>query len=575
MVKVEALLATPSPTESECSEDEIDELTDEPQGERPTDVGYAPSKDTAGKGAPTRPDPAGPRLSADPTRTLGAICQNPRNDAKYATDRGTIAENVPKWSTRPRLLNREPLVAVIGNATPFHQPRTSISSSSMRTKIQMVMSSSSQALLARDLDHWDSDHSSLQELRLAQRRTTLRAAVLDLRIAELEYESHEKKRVAFEKSSIALGKKIDAESQEKNRVALEESGVALRKEINAARQKVEQTQLGRTLPVELVLRILWLAIVERGRVGPDPKELVKLTQICRYWNLLVRKTGSLWNEVEYTLSKANTPLYWPQRMTPILLRGANAGLHITIHCDLFDDMTCSGFSSFWDNLARYTRSLTIGLAVWEDLVPLELYFPQLEQLHVERTRGIFAEWGQTDSLSYLFGGNFPQLSNCDLVVCDWEGEDTRTEDVFTATNLTNFSLAPYSRTGWFAPWLQHLKLPNLETLALSKGASFDASDMKAFLARSQPPLYKLTTYDWMEHSVLLQLASIRTLVITQSCSQELGMESLLDAGVLPSLSELDVSQSYPIEWNVIWEVVSRRRQTLKAVTIRARAGRPI
>ncbi|KAK6987612.1 hypothetical protein R3P38DRAFT_2802275 [Favolaschia claudopus] len=563
-VKVEALLATPSPTESECSEDEIDELTDEPQGERPINAGYARNKGTAENSAPAGPDPAGSRFSGNPTRTLGAIYRGPPNGANCAANKDTIAEPVPQWSTRPRLLHPEPLVAVACVAR--------ISSSSMRTKIQMVMSSSSQAPLVRDLDH--SDNSSLQELRLAQRRSTLRAALLDLRIAELEYESHEKKRVAFEKSSVALGKEIDAESQEKNRVALEESGVALRKEINAARQKVEQAQLGRTLPVELVLMILWLAIVERGRVGPDPKELVKLTQICRYWNLLVRKTGRLWNEVEYTLSKANTPLYWPQRITPILLRGANAGLHITIHCDLFDDMTCSGFSSFWDNLARYTRSLTIGLAVWEDLVPHELYFPQLEQLRVERTRGIFVEWGQTDSLSYLFGGNFPQLSNCDLVVCDWEGEDTRTEDVFTATNLTNFSLAPYMRTGWFAPWLQHLKLPNLETLALSKGTSFDASDIKAFLARSQPPLYKLTTYDWMEHSVLLQLASIRTLVITQSCSQELGMESLLDAGVLPSLSELDVSQSYPIEWNVIWEVVSRRRQTLKAVTIRARAGRP-
>ncbi|KAK6992514.1 hypothetical protein R3P38DRAFT_3225579 [Favolaschia claudopus] len=119
--------------------------------------------------------------------------------------------------------------------------------------VRIVMSSSSEAPL--DPDHGDSGNLQLEELCLAQKRSSLHVTVLDLRIAELKYESHKKTGVALEKS-----------------------GVALQKGINTIRQKVEQMQLWPPLLVELVVRILWLAMVERGKIGPDLQELAKLTR---------------------------------------------------------------------------------------------------------------------------------------------------------------------------------------------------------------------------------------------------------------------------------------------------------
>ncbi|KAK7019241.1 hypothetical protein R3P38DRAFT_3199343 [Favolaschia claudopus] len=393
--------------------------------------------------------------------------------------------------------------------------------------------------------------TELAELVAAQKRSALRLAVLECRVANIKYLAHQN---------------LSQDTKEAAQIS-----IALRKDINSARLKVEQLQLGPTLPLEIVAMILWWSLGDEGNVGPRPSQLAKLSTISYSWNRALRSTAKLWNTVEYTFT-SRTSYNFGDGLASLVSRGAKLGLHIVFHCMRSEDACAANLALFWETVAPYTRSLTVAAPLWEDWLYAHTHpyldFPKLQLLHMEKSRGEF--WGSSAyNLKYLFGGSFPLLSRCVFIFCDWDEDDDPEELteglVFVVNTLKTLTLSS-SHSGQ-AHWLKQLTLPCLEELSVQPA---DVEQLGPFLDRSQPPLTTFTC-EWMEPSLSVKLAGISKLVLTKhTTTQGLSIASLLDPVVLPNLSELNISQRHPIgNWDIIWDVMNRRREKLKSIIIRS------
>ncbi|KAK6985077.1 hypothetical protein R3P38DRAFT_3230720 [Favolaschia claudopus] len=377
---------------------------------------------------------------------------------------------------------------------------------------------------ARDPVDAGGDDIQLKELVAEQKRSALRLAILESRVAAVKYSSHQTLAQTTKEAT--------------------DTSVALRKDINSARLKVEQLQLGPTLPLEIVAMILWLSLVDEGKVGPRPSQLAKLLEISSWWNHTLPSMAMLWNTVEFTFT-SRTSCKFGDGLASLLYRGRDLGLHILFHCRRSED-ACGDLKCFWETVAPYTRSLTIAASLWEDwqfeYTHLNLEFPKLQLLHMEQSRGSFLGSSAHNS-KYLFGGSFPLLTRCVFVFGGWDWDDDPEELTeglsFVVSTLKTLTLASSSDLGQ-AHWLKRLTLPCLEELSVQ---SADVEQLSPFFDRSQPPLTMF------------------------AC---LGISSLLDPVVLPNLSELNISQRHPIgNWDIIWDVMNRRRETLKSIIIRS------
>ncbi|KAK6997116.1 hypothetical protein R3P38DRAFT_3221267 [Favolaschia claudopus] len=393
------------------------------------------------------------------------------------------------------------------------------------------------------------EYPELPELVAEQKRTAFRLAVLDCRIASIKYFAHQK---------------LPQDTEEAVQIS-----IALREEINSARRKVEELQLGRTLPPEIVAMILWWSLVDEGKVGPHPSALAKLTTISFSWNCTL--PAKLWNTVEYTFTSRTSDKFG-DGLASLLSRGANLGLHIVFHSRRYEDCLVD-LKGFWKTVAPHTRTLTVAAPIWDNwrYSRKDPYvdFPKLQLLHMEKCSGAFLG-SSAYSLKYLFGGSFPSLSRCVVISCDWDEDDdpeALTEGLVLEMNtLKALTLAGASDLQQ-EHWLKRLTLPCLEELSVQPA---NVEQLGPFLDRSEPPLTTFTC-EWMEPSLSVKLAGISKLVLTKhTTTQGLGISSLLDPAVLPNLRELNISQRHPIgNWDVMWDVMNRRRETLKSITIRS------
>ncbi|KAK7006121.1 hypothetical protein R3P38DRAFT_3214178 [Favolaschia claudopus] len=394
-------------------------------------------------------------------------------------------------------------------------------------------------------------NKELKELVAEQKRAELRVAVLEWRVAAQKYSSHQTLPQTTEQAR--------------------ETSVALREAINSARLKIEDLQLGATLPPEIVAMILWWSLVDEGNVGPRPSQLAKLSTISSSWNRTLPSLAMLWNTVEYTFT-SRTSYNFGDGLASLVSRGANLGLHIVFHCRRYEDAH-SHLKRFWETVAPYTRSLIVAAPLWEDWQLSHkgpyLEFPKLQLLHMENSEGAFFG-SSAHNLKYVFGGSFPLLSCCVFIFSDWDKDDDPEELTegldFVVNTLKALTLAGSNDLGQ-AHWLKRLTLPCLEELSVR---SADVEQLGPFLDRSQPPLTMFACH-WMEPSLSLKLSGISKLVLTEhTTTQGLGIASLLDPAILPNLSELNISQRHPIgNWDVIWDVITRRMETLKAIIIRS------
>ncbi|KAK7020299.1 hypothetical protein R3P38DRAFT_3197591, partial [Favolaschia claudopus] len=364
--------------------------------------------------------------------------------------------------------------------------------------------------------------TELAELVAAQKRSALRLAVLECRVANIKYLAHQNL------------------SQDTKEAA----------QITAVGADVTARDRGHDLVV-----VSW----RRGNVGPRPSQLAKLSTISYSWNRALRSTAKLWNTVEYTFT-SRTSYNFGDGLASLVSRGAKLGLHIVFHCMRSEDACAANLALFWETVAPYTRSLTVAAPLWEDWLYAHTHpyldFPKLQLLHMEKSRGEF--WGSSAyNLKYLFGGSFPLLSRCVFIFCDWDEDDDPEELteglVFVVNTLKTLTLSS-SHSGQ-AHWLKQLTLPCLEELSVQPA---DVEQLGPFLDRSQPPLTTFTC-EWMEPSLSVKLAGISKLVLTKhTTTQGLSIASLLDPVVLPNLSELNISQRHPIgNWDIIWDVMNR------------------
>ncbi|KAK7013906.1 hypothetical protein R3P38DRAFT_2788164 [Favolaschia claudopus] len=401
------------------------------------------------------------------------------------------------------------------------------------------------------LDRVDVDDEELKELVAEQKRTALRLAVLEWRVAVRKYSSHQTLPQTTEEAT--------------------DTSVALRKAINSARLKVEELQLGPTLPLEIVAMILWWSLVDEGKVGPRPSQLAKLTTISYWWNCTLQTRAMLWNTVEYTFT-STTSHDFGDGLASLMARGANLGLHIVFHCRRSED-AYAHLKRFWEIVAPHTLSLTIAAPLWEGRFysrpDPHVKFPKLQLLHMEECRGAFLG-SSASNLKYLFGGSFPVLSRCVVIFCDWDEDndpEALTEGLVLEMNtLKTLTLAGANYLGQ-EHWLKRLTLPCLEELSVKPA---DVEQLGPFLDRLEPPLTTFTC-KWMEPSLSVKFAGISKLVLTKhTTTQGLSIASLLDPVVLPNLSELNISQRHPIgNWDIIWDVMNRRREKLKSIIIRS------